>query len=77
MGFDMVQVSLASACCTMEERLLLVDNRDSFTWVSLMIWSGPGQGRRRQAAECRLADADGMAGIDLVARPGPPVGERV
>jgi anthranilate synthase component 2 len=75
MGFDMVQVSLASAnLCTMEGKtILLVDNRDSFTWnLAHDLERAGAKVVVRQAAECRLEDADGMAGIVLSPGPGLP-----
>ena len=75
MGFDMVQVSLASAnLCTMEGKtILLVDNRDSFTWnLAHDLERAGAKVVVRQAAECRPEDAEGVAGIVLSPGPGLP-----
>ena len=75
MGFDMVQVSPASVnLCTMEGKtILLVDNRDSFTWnLAHDLERAGAKVVVRQAAECRPEDAEGMDGIVLSPGPGLP-----
>ena len=53
--------------------ILLVDNRDSFTWnLAHDLERAGAKVVVRQAAECRLEDADGMAGIVLSPGPGLP-----
>ena len=54
-------------------RILLVDNRDSFTWnLAHDLERAGATVIVRQAAECRPEDAEGMAGIVLSPGPGLP-----
>ena len=53
--------------------ILLVDNRDSFTWnLAHDLERAGAEVKVRQAAECRPEDADGMDGIVLSHGPGLP-----
>ncbi|MGB1573868.1 MAG: glutamine amidotransferase-related protein, partial [Flavobacteriales bacterium] len=53
--------------------ILLVDNRDSFTWnLAHDLERAGAKVVVRQAAECRYEDAEGMDGIVLSPGPGLP-----
>ncbi|HCZ08385.1 MAG TPA: aminodeoxychorismate/anthranilate synthase component II [Flavobacteriales bacterium] len=75
MGLDMVQVSVASTnLCTMTSvRILMVDNRDSFTWNLVHDLGRSGaEVEVRQAGEWDTEDAERFDGIVLSPGPGLP-----
>lgn len=75
MGSDMVQVSVGSSnLCDMSAlRILLVDNRDSFTWnLAHDLERFGAEVSVRQAADCSEGDAIGFDGIVLSPGPGLP-----
>jgi anthranilate synthase component 2 len=72
---DMVQVSPTSSnLCSMSSlRILLVDNRDSFTWnLAHDLERHGAEVTVRQSADCATEDAQGFDGIVLSPGPGLP-----